>query len=90
MTIKLHISYILSLQVNVGSNISQILDQQLTYTIPVTAAVPLEIIIPSVLGVIVVIVCVVLIISVCVYLNYRKKTVPIAVHEQMMEIVANT
>ena len=75
---------------NVGSNISQVLDQQLTYTSPVTAAVPLEIIIPSVLGVIVMIVCVMLIIFVRFYLNSRKKIVSIAVHEQMMEIVANT
>ncbi|XP_064398654.1 hepatocyte growth factor receptor-like isoform X2 [Halichondria panicea] len=78
------------IQVNVGSNISQVLDQQLTYTSPVTAAVPLEIIIPSVLGVIVMIVCVMLIIFVRFYLNSRKKIVSIAVHEQMMEIVANT
>ncbi len=77
------------LQVIVGSNISQVLDQQLTYASPV-AAVPLEIIIPSVLGVIVMIVCVMLIIFVRVYLNSRKKTVSIAMHEQMMEIVANT
>ena len=75
---------------NVGSNISQVLDQQLTYTGPVTAAVPLEIIIPSVLGVIVMIVCVMLTIFVCVYRNYWRKTVSIAMHEQMMEIVANT
>ncbi len=75
---------------NVGSNISQVLDQQLTYTSPVTAAVPLEIIIPSVLGVIVMIVCVMLIIFVRFYLNSRKKIVSIALHEQMMEIVANT
>ncbi len=72
-----------------GSNISQILDQQLTYISPV-AAVPLEIIIPSVLGVIVMIVCVMLIIFVRFYLNSRKKIVSIAMHEQMMEIVANT
>ena len=72
-----------------GSNISQVLDQQLTYASP-AAAVPLEIIIPSVLGVIVMIVCVMLIIFVRVYLNSRKKTVSIAMHEQMMEIVANT
>ncbi len=75
----------------VGSNISQVLDQQLTYTSPVAAAVPLEIIIPSVLGVIVMIVCVMLTIFVCVYLNSRRKIVSIAMHEQqMMEIVANT
>ncbi len=74
---------------NVGRNISQVLDQQLTYTSPVTA-VQLEIIIPTVLGVIVMIVCVMLIIFVRFYLNSRKKIVSIAMHEQIMEIVANT
>ena len=74
---------------NVGSNISRVLDQQLTYTSPVTAD-PLEIIIPSVLGVIVMIVCIMLTIFVCVYLKSRRKTMSIAMHEQMMEIVANT
>ncbi|XP_064398639.1 plexin-A2-like [Halichondria panicea] len=77
------------IQVNVGSNISRVLDQQLTYTSPVTAD-PLEIIIPSVLGVIVMIVCIMLTIFVCVYLKSRRKTMSIAMHEQMMEIVANT
>ncbi len=51
------------------------------------AAAPLEIIIPSVLGVIVMIVCVVLIIFVCFYLNLRRKTVSIVTHEQILELV---
>ncbi|XP_064398663.1 hepatocyte growth factor receptor-like [Halichondria panicea] len=78
-----------TIQVNVGSNISQVLDQQLTYTVPV-AAVPLEIIIPSVLGVIVMIVFVILIIFVRLYQKYRRRIMSIALQEQMMEIMANS
>ncbi len=83
---------------NVGSNIAQVLDQRLTYIVLVVevptvevleAAVPLEVIIPSVLGGAVVVVCVVLIIFVCFCLNSRRKTVSITMHEQMMELVAN-
>ncbi|XP_064398635.1 plexin-B1-like isoform X2 [Halichondria panicea] len=86
------------IRVNVGSNIAQVLDQRLTYIVLVVevptvevleAAVPLEVIIPSVLGGAVVVVCVVLIIFVCFCLNSRRKTVSITMHEQMMELVAN-
>ncbi len=74
---------------NVGSNISQVLDQQLTYTVPV-AAVPLEIIISSVLGVIVMIVFVILIIFVRFYQKYRRRIMSIALQQQMMKIMANS
>ncbi len=70
---------------NVGNNIAQELDRQLTYT--VSAAVSLEIIIPSVFGGVVVVVCVLLFICICFYLNSRKKTVSIALHEQIMDLV---
>ncbi len=76
----------------VGSNIAQELDRRLTYTFPNVVAVPeatvpLEIIIPSVLGGVLVVVCVMLIIFVCFYLNSRKKIVTVAMHEQIMELV---
>ena len=78
---------------NVGSNISQILDQRLTYTVLgveiLEKAVPLQIIIPSVLVVVVIIVCVILIIFVCFCPKSRKNTVSIAMHEQIMELMAN-
>ncbi len=77
------------LQVTIGSNIAQVLDQQLTYTSPVAAGTSLEVIIPSVFGGAIVVVCVMLIIFVSFYLNSRKKTVSIAMHEQIMELVAN-
>ncbi len=70
---------------NAGNNIAQELDRQLTYT--VSAAVSLEIIIPSVFGGVVVVVCVLLFIFICFYLNSRKKTVLIAMHEQIMDLV---
>ncbi len=70
---------------NVGNNIAQELDRQLTYT--VSAAVSLEIIIPSVLGGVLVVVCVLLFICICFYHNSRKKTVSIAMHEQIMDLV---
>ncbi len=50
--------------------------------------VPLEIIIPSVLGVVVVVVCVMMIIFVCLYLNSRRKSMSIAKHEEIVELVA--
>ena len=78
-------------QVNIGNNIAQELDRQLTYTVPevevLGAAVSLEIIIPSVFGGVVVVVCVLLFICICFYLNSRKKTVSIAMHEQIMDLV---
>ncbi len=77
------------MQVNIGSNIVQELDQLLTYIAPV-AEVPLEIIIPSVLGGVVMVVCVLVIVFVCIYRNSRRKTVAIAMHEQILELVANT
>ncbi len=71
---------------NVGNNIAQELDSQLTYTVSevLGAAVSLEIIIPSVLGGVVVVGCVLMFICICFYLNSRKKTVSIAMHEQIM------
>ena len=73
----------------IGRNIAQVLDQQLTYTgLGVAAMVPLEIIIPSVLGVVVVVVCVMMIIFVCLYLNSRRKSMSIAKHEEIVELVA--
>ena len=72
----------------IGSNIAQILDQQLTYTVP-AAGLPLEIIIPSVFGGVVMVICLLIIVFVCFYLNSRRKTVPIAMHEQILDIVAN-
>ncbi len=80
---------ILFMQVNIGSNIVQELDQLLTYIAPVAGA-PLEIIIPSVLGGVVMVVCVLIIVFVCLYRNSQRKTVSIAMHEQILELVANT
>ncbi len=79
----------LSLQVTIGNNIAQELDERLTYTgIGEVDPVPLEIIIPSVLGVVVVVVCIMLIIFICFYLISRKKSMSIAKHEQIVELVA--
>ncbi len=80
----------LSLQVTIGNNIAQELDERLTYTgiLGEVDPVPLEIIIPSVLGVVVVVVCIMLIIFVCFYLISRKKSMSIAKHEQIVELVA--
>ncbi len=88
----------LSLQVTVGNNIAQELDQRLTYIVPVTAGlvpvtvgpvpdagIPLEIIIP--LSVII-FVLVVLIVFICFYLKYRRKSVSIGMHQQNIELVA--
>ncbi len=75
----------------IGSNIAHVLDQQLIYRDPVVAAmVPLylEIIIPSVLGVVVVVVCVMITVFVCFYRNSQRKSVSIAMHEQIVELVA--
>ncbi len=74
---------------NIGSNIVQELDQLLTYIAPVAGA-PLEIIIPSVLGGVVMVVCVLIIVFVCVYRNSKRKTVKIAMQQQILELVANT
>ncbi len=74
---------------NIGSNIVQELDQLLTYIAPV-AGVPLEIIIPSVLGGVVMVVCALIIVFVCIYRNYTRKSLSIARHEQILELVANT
>ncbi len=56
------------------------------------AMVPLEIIIPSVLGVVVgvvvVVVCVMITLFVCFYRNSQRKSVSIAMHEQIVELVA--
>ncbi len=73
----------------IGSNIAHVLDQQLIYRDPVVAAmVPLEIIIPSVLGVVVVVVCIMITMFVCFYRNSQRKSVSIAMHEQIVELVA--
>ncbi len=76
---------------NVGNNIAQELDRQLTYTVSevlgAAVSLKLEIIIPSVFGGVVVVVCVLLFICICFYLNSRKKTVSIAMHEQIMDLV---
>ncbi len=74
---------------NIGSNIVQELDQLLTYIAPV-ARVPLEIIIPSVLGGVVMVVCVLIIVFVCLYRNSKRKSVKIAMQDQILELVANT
>ncbi len=88
----------LSLQVTVGNNIAQELDQRLTYMVPVTAGLvpvtgpvpvtpelPLNIIIP--LSVII-FVLVVLIVFICFYLKYRRKSVSIGMDQQNIELVA--
>ena len=84
----------------VGNNIAQTLVEGLAYTVPVvtvpavavpvTAGVPLEIIIPfSVIIVIfVLVVCVLMIVFICFYLNSRRKSVSITRHQQNMELVA--
>ncbi len=76
----------------IGTNISQVLDESLTYTTLVVAeGVPLVIIIPSVVGgvvVVVIVMLVMLIIFVFFYLNFRRKSVSIAMHEQIVELVA--
>ncbi len=71
----------------IGTNISQVLDESLTYTV-VPEGVPLVIIIPSVVGGVVVVVIVMLSIFVFFYLNFRRKSVSIAMHEQIVELVA--
>ena len=72
----------------VGSNLAQELDQRLTYTVPVAVGSSLEIIIPSVLGVVVVVVCIMLIIFVCFYRNSRRKSASIAMHDKIVELMA--
>ena len=69
----------------IGSNIAQILDQRLTYTVS-AAGLPLEIIIPSVFGGVVIVICVLMIVFVCFYLNSRRKTVSIAMHEHILQL----
>ncbi len=71
----------------IGTNISQVLNESLTYT-TVVPDPALEIIIPSVVGVVAVVVIVMLIIFVFFYLNFRRKSVSIAMHEQIVELVA--
>ncbi len=77
---------------NIGINIAHVLDQRLNYTDPVVAVpgamVPLEIIIPSVFGVVVMIVCAMIITFVCFYRNWQSKSVSIALHEQIVQLVA--
>ena len=78
---------------NVGSNISQVLDRQLTYPLPevmVEPTVPLEIIIPVIVVIFVLVVCLLMIVIVCLYLNSRRKSMSIAMHQQMVELVATT
>ncbi len=73
----------LSCQVNIGSNIAQVLDRQLAYTVTVVAVpgatVPLEIIISVIVIIFVLIVCVLMIVIVCLYLNFRRKSASIVV-----------
>ena len=75
----------------IGSNIAHVLEQQLIYRDPVVAvseATVLNIIIPSVLGVVVVVVCVMITVFVCFYRNSQRKSVSIAMHDQIVELVA--
>ena len=80
------------LQVTIGSNISQVLDRQLTYSLPtfLGPTVPLEIIIPVIVVIFVLVVCLLMIVIVCLYLNSRRKFMSIAMHQQMVELVATT
>ena len=80
------------LQVTIGSNISQVLDRQLTYLLPTFLGlpVPLEIIIPVIVVIFVLVVCLLMIVIVCLYLNSRRKSMSIAMHQQMVELVATT
>ena len=78
----------------IGSNISQVLDRQLTYPLPevtvIEPTVPLEIIIPVIVVIFVLVVCLLMIVIVCLYLNSRRKSMSIAMHQQMVELVATT
>ncbi len=81
------------LQVTIGSNISQVLDRQLTYPLPEVMGEPtvlLEIIIPVIVFIFVLVVCLLMIVIVCLYLNSRRKSTSIAMHQQMVELVATT
>ena len=72
----------------VGSNIAQVLDKRLTYNVPMATAIPLlEIVLPLSAVIILLAVCV-LIVLICLYLNSRKKSVSIGMHQQNMELVA--
>ncbi|XP_064398643.1 plexin-A2-like isoform X2 [Halichondria panicea] len=80
------------INVTIGSNISQVLDRQLTYSLPtfLGPTVPLEIIIPVIVVIFVLVVCLLMIVIVCLYLNSRRKFMSIAMHQQMVELVATT
>ncbi|XP_064398652.1 plexin-A2-like [Halichondria panicea] len=82
------------INVTIGSNISQVLDRQLTYPLPevtvIEPTVPLEIIIPVIVVIFVLVVCLLMIVIVCLYLNSRRKSMSIAMHQQMVELVATT
>ncbi|XP_064387556.1 uncharacterized protein LOC135335860 isoform X4 [Halichondria panicea] len=81
------------INVTVGSKIAQVLDKRLTYNVPVatvivTPEVPLlEIVIPLSAIIVLLAVCV-LIVLICLYLNSRKKSLSIGMHQQNMELVA--
>ncbi|XP_064398640.1 plexin-A2-like [Halichondria panicea] len=83
-----------NINVTVGSNIAQKLDRQLTYTFPEATVfgptVPLQIIIPVIVIIFIIVVCVLTIAIVCLYLNSRRKSVPIYMHqhEQRIELTA--
>ncbi len=70
---------------NIGSNIAQVLDQQLTYTVPAQ----LENIIPVIVIIFILVLCLLMIAIVCLYLKSRRKSMSIAMHQQM-ELVATT
>ncbi len=79
-----------SRQVTIGNNISQVLDRLLIYTGTTTpvADVSLEIIIPVIVVIFVLVVCVLMIVIVCLYLNSRRKSMSIAMNQQIVELVA--
>ncbi len=71
----------------VGSNISEVLEQRLTYIVDEANVIPLEIVLPLSAVIIVLAVCV-LIVIIYLYLNSRKKSLSIGMHQQNMELVA--
>ncbi len=72
----------------VGSNISEVLEQRLTYIVGANV-IPLDInIVISLSAVIFVLAVCVLIVLIYLYLNSRKKSLSIGMHQQNMELVA--